>query len=170
MKVIANSGPIIALAKLGLLGLLKELYGPIVIPLKVYDEVVIKGQQRGEDDAKVVGRAINLGLIIVEDISEASFSEEIKLLPLHGGEKAVIHLSLELQADIALLDDKLARDTAKNFGIKIKGTLGVIIDGYRKRLLTENDVNLLFNEIIARDDIWIARPFVDKIRDEFKNI
>ena len=172
MKVVANSGPIIALAKLGLLSLLRELYGNVIIPSTVYHEVVTKGIQRGEEDAQDVKLAINLGYIKVEYVDESSISEEINELPVHNGEKAVIEFFLNQHADLALLDDKLARDSAKRLGVKVKGTLGVIIDAYRNKLLNENDVELIFKEIISRDDIWIAKGLVNKvwsaIKKEFK--
>ena len=168
MKVIANSGPIIALAKLGLLSLLKELYGAVVIPSTVNHEVVIKGLQRGEEDAQDVNLAINLGHIIVELMDESRISEEINNLPVHNGEKSVIELFLKMKADLALLDDRLARDSAKKLGVTVKGTLGVIIDAYRKKLLNENDVELLFKEIISRDDIWIAKGLVNKVWNEIR--
>lgn len=168
MKVIANSGPIIALAKLGLLSLLKELYGTVVIPSTVYHEVVIKGLQRGEEDAQDVNLSINLGHIKVEHLDEFDISEEINQLPVHHGEKSVIELYLKAKADLALLDDRLARETAKKLGVKVKGTLGVIIDAYRKQILNENDVELLFKEIASRDDIWIAKELVKKVWNELK--
>ena len=170
MKVIANSGPIIALAKLGLLSLLKELYGAVVIPSTVNHEVVIKGLQRGEEDAQDVNLAINLGHIIVELMDESRISEEINNLPVHNGEKSVIELFLKMKADLALLDDRLARDSAKKLGVTVKGTLGVIIDAYRKKLLNENDVELLFKEIISRDDIWIARGLVNKVWNDLRKV
>lgn len=38
MKVICNSGPLMALAKLNLLSLLKKLYGEVTVPQEVYRE------------------------------------------------------------------------------------------------------------------------------------
>jgi len=168
MKVIANAGPIMALAKLGLLSLLKELYGTVVIPTTVYHEVVIKSLQRGEEDAQDVNLSINLGHIKIEYIDESRISEEINQLPVHDGEKSVIELYLKTKADLALLDDRLARESAKKLGVTVKGTLGVIIDAYRKQLLNENDVELLFKEILSREDIWIAKGLVNKVWNDLR--
>jgi len=44
--IIANSTPLVALAKIGKIDLLKEIYTRIVIPEAVYEEVAIPGRQR----------------------------------------------------------------------------------------------------------------------------
>ncbi len=43
MIVVANSGPLMALGKLGLLELLPRLYGQVRLPAAVYTEVVVRG-------------------------------------------------------------------------------------------------------------------------------
>lgn len=54
MKVVSNAGPLIALGKLGQLGLLLKLYREILIPREVYNEVVIHGLHLGALDAQAV--------------------------------------------------------------------------------------------------------------------
>ncbi len=44
MKVVSNAGPLMALGKLGLVHLLHQLYGPVMLPTAVYDEVVTRGR------------------------------------------------------------------------------------------------------------------------------
>lgn len=43
-KVIVNSTPIIALAKAGKLDVLKAMYGQVIIPEAVFDEVTAKDE------------------------------------------------------------------------------------------------------------------------------
>jgi predicted nucleic acid-binding protein len=50
MIVVTNSGPLMALAKLGLLDLLGRLYGKVYMPGAVYDEVVLRGKEGGFSD------------------------------------------------------------------------------------------------------------------------
>ena len=50
MIVVTNSGPLMALAKLGLLDLLGRLYGKVYMPGAVYDEVVLRGEEGGFSD------------------------------------------------------------------------------------------------------------------------
>jgi predicted nucleic acid-binding protein len=163
MKVVSNSGPIIAFAKLGLIQVLNELYSTVVIPSPVYREVVIKGLQKGEDDAKDIRIAVDLGRLKVEYINENELSEEIKDTPLHIGEKAVIQYMLNSRTELGLLDDKIAREIAKKLGFKVKGTLGIVVEAYRKEILSERDTEFLFKEINSRDEIWIAKDLVDNV-------
>ena len=53
MIAVADSGPMIALAKLNHLRLLPAMYERVVIPRAVYDEVVTIGLRRGYPDASV---------------------------------------------------------------------------------------------------------------------
>ena len=49
--VISNAGPLMVLAKLNLLNLLKQLYGRVYFARSVYDETVIEGMRQGYEDA-----------------------------------------------------------------------------------------------------------------------
>ena len=57
--VVANAGPLMALAKLNLLHLLKQLYGQVQFPRSVYEEVVVEGIRRGFEDAHTLQRFLN---------------------------------------------------------------------------------------------------------------
>jgi uncharacterized protein len=50
-KVVSNSSPIIHLAKIGKLSLLKEYFNTIMIPESVFNECVAEGKDRKEVEA-----------------------------------------------------------------------------------------------------------------------
>lgn len=50
-----------------------------------------------------------------------------ELLGLDIGEMDVILLAREVKADWVLIDEKLARRVAKGLGLKVKGTLGLLL-------------------------------------------
>ena len=72
MTVVSNAGPLIALAKLGRLALLGQLYGCVLIPEEVYQEVVVNGMRFGAPDADVVQFFIDQGEIQVHPVEVAS--------------------------------------------------------------------------------------------------
>ena len=55
MIIVSNSSPLIALAKIGKLYILKELFTEIVIPKTVWYEVAVKG--KGKPGAEEVEKA-----------------------------------------------------------------------------------------------------------------
>lgn len=56
MTVVSNASPLIILARIGHLRLLADLYGRIVIPLEVHDEVVVAGRGRaGSEEVREAG-------------------------------------------------------------------------------------------------------------------
>ena len=63
MTAIADSGPLIVLAKIGLLSLLPRLYQTVIIPQAVYQETVIEGERRGHDDARIIAMAVADGAL-----------------------------------------------------------------------------------------------------------
>lgn len=167
MIVITNSGPLMALAKLGLLHLLGRIYGKVEMPEAVYDEVVLRGLEQGFSDSLRVRLAIQRKQLIVKKVINSR--PDIAALPLHKGEKEVFNLALENKANLVLLDDMLARSEAQVLGFSVKGTLGVIVKAYNKQLLTLDEVEIIFNSIIKRNDIWIAEELCRRVLERLKN-
>lgn len=119
--VVSNAGPLITLAKIRRSQLLKDLFGHIVIPRAVFDEVVLRGT--GEPGAEETRSADWIETrLTVDDLSVAVLREN-----LGAGESEAIVLTQELGADLLLLDDALARRKAERLGLNVIGTLGVLL-------------------------------------------
>ncbi|MEA1991620.1 MAG: DUF3368 domain-containing protein [Thermodesulfobacteriota bacterium] len=167
MIVVTNACPLMALAKLGLLHLLGRLYRKVQMPGAVYDEVVLRGMEQGFPDSLQVKLAIQQKHLVVKAVKKQRL--DIATLPLHEGEKDVLRLSLEHNADLVLLDDMLARSEAQALGFSVKGTLGVIVKGYRKGILSLDEIRIIFDSIIERNAIWIAEGLCRSVFDGLKN-
>ncbi len=168
MKVVANAGPLIALSKLGILHLLPHLYESVLIPSAVYDEVVTHGLDLAQPDAYIVQLAVARRELTVVSIQSASLPETELDSPLHLGERQVIQLALRESPDWVLLDDQLAREQAKQHGLRVKGTLGIIVQAHRHGLITAQEVELIYHAILDRDDIWISDILVQRVRAEWR--
>ncbi|MBA7484833.1 hypothetical protein ES707_20364 [subsurface metagenome] len=129
---VSNSGPLIHLTLAGLLDLVFELYDLIVIPPSVYDEIIVKGKEQGQSDAFLLERFIIKEKIKVKEIKKSN--TEITSSKLHEGEINAIILSLQSNVKIILLDDEEARIFARKLGIKISGTLGILIELFKRNL------------------------------------
>jgi predicted nucleic acid-binding protein len=54
---------------------------------------------------------------------------------------------------LLLVDEEQAREAARRQGIRIKGTLGVLVEAFRQKLLDLEELEFLFAQIEQRDDI-----------------
>ncbi len=135
-QAISNSGPLIHLASVGLLDFLFKLYDIILIPESVYDEVVIKGKDEGYADAILIEHAISDKKIEVKKV--ALDNPEPFSSKLHQGELEAIKLALNSKIELTLIDDEEARIIARGLNLKVKGTLGVLIDLAKNRCLDLN--------------------------------
>lgn len=166
MNAVTNAGPLIALGKLDLIYLLNRLYNPLFVPDAVYEEVVTRGLELGQPDANAVQMAVarrELVVIAVEATQDVAMAAS-----LHRGERAVIALARQRRVDWVLLDDQLAREQARQLGLHVKGTLGVIVESHRRSLLNTAEAELAFDTIIQRDDIWINESLVRRVREKWR--
>ncbi len=134
-KVVSNSSPLIHLAKINRLDLLKSYFQNVIISEAVYRECVVDGKDR--HDVELIKKADWIKLFKIKD----QRLTRILQTQLDFGESETIVLSLEIGADLILLDDYDARQKARLFGLKITGTLGILlrakIDGKIKILKEE---------------------------------
>jgi predicted nucleic acid-binding protein len=119
--VVADSSPLIYLSRVGVLDLLAVVYGDIVVPRAVWDEVV---QRRPSAPG-------------VDTVRQASWIriDETELpqvdLQLDPGETAAILLAEKIHADVLLIDERVGRKVAASRGIAVRGTLGVLIQAHQ---------------------------------------
>ena len=92
MMVVSNSGPLMALGKLGQVTLLPQLYGQVSLPTAVYTEVVIRGNEQRAPEALLVQNAIQRGQLVGVEVQDTELLPEIATTPLHTGEKQTLHL------------------------------------------------------------------------------
>lgn len=161
--VLCNAGPLIALGKLNRLTLLADLYSTVQIPRAVYDEVVTKGLGRGAPDALTVRLFWQRQGWPVVDVPAAVLAVYAPPVTLGPGETQVLALAQTLTDPLVLIDDEVARAEARRLRLRVRGTLGVLVQAYRQQLLTLAETELLIQEIAARPDIWIGAKLCEQV-------
>lgn len=137
---VADATVLIYLARLDALSLLDELFGAVVVPAGVYDEVVETGREEGYGDALSVDDAVG------EFLSRRSLSGAARRraeavresAELGAGEAEAIALALESGAR-CLTDDHAARTTAESLGVPVGGTIYVLLEGLDAGTLTHGE-------------------------------
>jgi predicted nucleic acid-binding protein len=122
MTIVADASILISLSSIGQLTLLhKRFPDGVLIPPAVWKEVVEQGRER--PGAQEVADA---DWITMCDVAA---SEIVQLLQaeLEEGEAEAIALAHQVGAQVVLLDERDARRAAKQLGLRVLGTVGVLI-------------------------------------------
>jgi len=159
--VVSNAGPLIALGKLGQLGLLLRLYDQILIPREVYREVVTNGLRLGAPEARAVDFLVNQGSIQVVDV-HLPVPLPDWAVPIDVGEVEVIVLGQHRMADWVLIDNAHARRAAHQAGLLPKGTVGVLLAAFRQGHLSFREFELLIENIKGRPELWISESLCNQ--------
>ena len=130
MKIVSNASPLINLARIGKLDLLRELYGKLLIPEGVWHEIVVEGAgQPGANEVK------GAAWIERREVKNKQLIQAL-LQELDAGEAEAIVLALEEGADWLLMDERLGRETAGHFKLRCIGLVGVLIAAKHKGLIS----------------------------------
>ncbi|RMG05064.1 MAG: DUF3368 domain-containing protein [Nitrospirae bacterium] len=161
--VISDASPLIALAKIRQLHILKKLWPEIIIPEAVYKEVVIEGREKPEVEIIEEGCKVWIKVIPVKNRPEVEALQAI----LDEGEAEVIALGQEMKADLLLLDNREPRIFARNLNLKIIGTIGIVRLAWQKGLIKEplEEINKLKSK-----GFWISDQLFEQIKKEIVKI
>lgn len=149
MIVVADTSPLLHLARIGRLELVAAAIGPVLVPRTVWSELIQPGTR-----AEVVDSLRAAAWIEVRD-DPASVD-----LGLDPGETASILLAEELSADALLIDERRGRSVAAGRGIAVIGTLGILAGA--KRAGAVDRVAPLIAELQA-DGFWLAPALVEAL-------
>lgn len=133
--IIADTGPLIALARVNLLHLLSELFQQIVVPESVFQEACGDLNKSG---AKAILTASENSwfkcLQVDSNLEKYDKSLNKALSVLDRGERDVIALAKQLDS-IALIDEKRGRKVANSNGVKCIGTAAILLKLKEKGLI-----------------------------------
>ena len=155
MTVISNTSPITNLAAVGQLPLLQQLYGNIIIPEAVYQELTSGGSE-------IPGATAlhNFSWIQTQKVSNkilaTSLEQELDL-----GEAEAITLAVELKASLILLDERRGYQVACRLGLKVTGVLGILIAAKSRGLIVT--VKPILDNLIDDAGFWITKQLYAQI-------
>ncbi|MBD5513589.1 MAG: DUF3368 domain-containing protein [Lachnospiraceae bacterium] len=136
MIVVSDTTPLISLLKIDRIGLLEKLFGQVLIPQAVFDELT--ADERFKLEADQIRRK---QFIIVKTVQNPESANILKRATgLDQGESEAIILTDELNADVLLMDEAKGRAVSFQMGLKIMGTIGILMAGYEENELTADEV------------------------------
>ena len=153
MLLIADSSALIALAICDSLQLLEALYGEVLVPEAVYNEVALSDKAES-----ATLREYLAGKVRVVDTSGFVYLDASADL----GETEAMLLYKQLNADKLLIDDRRGRKIAKINKIQTIGALGVLLAAKRGGLLAEVLPSLLK---LNKSSIFISPDVIQNVLD-----
>lgn len=121
MIVVSNTSPLTNLAAIGHFDLLRSLYGQIHIPSGVWMEL-----NRNSVAWPGSCQVATSDWVVIHTVQNRSLVQALQR-DLDLGESECIALALEMQADLALLDEREARRAAQRQGIRVAGVLAILL-------------------------------------------
>ena len=128
MVIISDTSCLVALAHIGALDLLNKTFDEIHIPTAVYEELLLL-KEYGVDVS-----IFSASWIKIHQPSGLPFVDQLKEI-LDAGEAEAIALSVEMKADLLIIDEKKGREVAKSFNLAFTGIGGVLIRSKSKGLI-----------------------------------
>ena len=129
-KAVTNSTCLIGLQRIGQLEILPQVFLVVFAPEAVGSEFGIRPSW-----------------LTVQAVENTEF---VKVLhnQMHIGEAEAIALAMELEDVVIILDEKKARAAAKKIGLEVTGTVGMLLRGKKRGVISE--VKPLLRELQAK--------------------
>ncbi len=124
-ETISNTSPLQYMHQAGVLRLLPEFYGRVIVPESVLAELS-EGLARGVDLPDVTS------LPWVEVRGAAEKKPFPLVTNLGPGEREALALAVETPGSLLIMDDALGRKQARLLGVRVTGTLGVLLRAKRE--------------------------------------
>ena len=141
--IVADTSPLIFLARVGMLPALGPLFDDVIIPPEVLDEATADLRRPG---AKPIADAVSEGRLRVVPARDEEMLEQLAQ-SVDRGEASAIALALERDVRGVLIDDRAGRRLAEQHGLLPVGTLGVLVRAARHGLV--QDASALLDSLEA---------------------
>ena len=152
--VIIDSSPLIGLAMVNGLAWLPSLFGQVVLPESVKQEVLPDKSAQGKE---AIANAIDQGWLTVWPEIIESYGD----IDLDQGETDCINLALSRVEDVLLImDERLGRAVAKEKGLKVVGTAAII--GLAKKQGLIPSARTVF-DVLHRSDFRISQAVINQV-------
>jgi predicted nucleic acid-binding protein len=153
--VVSNTSPLMNLAIIGRLDLLRHFYETIHVPDAVWDELVKQGAGKPGSEAIAAISWIQTHAVQNQPLV-AALREQ-----LDPGESEAIALALELKAMLILLDEAEGRRVATLHGLNKTGTLGILLQAKKHGLI--HSMQSEMEKLQHQAHFWISPPLFEKL-------
>jgi len=146
--LVFNATPLIYVTKIGLSKIFEELKDEKLTSPHVKREVVDEGKRKGVSDAIILEKMFKNDVFKVVEIKNKNFlASLLETRGLHITDAEVLAIAKEF-GGIAVMDDEVARKTAKIYGISYVGTPYILMRAVSQGLITKERAKQAINEMV----------------------
>jgi len=146
--LVFNATPLVYITKVGLSKVFEDLKNEKLTSPHVKREVVDEGKRKGVPDAIILEKMFKNNTFKVTETQNQNFLESLlETRGLHITDAEVLAIAEERDG-IAVIDDEVARKTARVYGISYVGTPYILIRAVSQGLITKERVKQAINEMI----------------------
>jgi len=164
---VSNATPLIYMAKLGKLQLLKSIFPQIQIPPEVKNEAVDRGKEKGYPDAISIEQALKEGWIIPHPLTEENNKKSEALAKMAGidiGEAQAIILAKQKKEKLILIDQTNAREAARQLGLTPRGTIYIVLTATKRKLITKEEAKQTLEKLIDANFYISAKIYSEMLK------
>jgi len=146
--LVFNATPLIYITKVGLNNILEDLRDEKLTSPEVKREVIDEGKHKGVPDAVVLEKLFKNNVFKIAEPKNRKFlANLLETKGLHVTDAEVLAIAKELDGT-AVVDDEVARKTARIYGISYAGTPYVLVRAVVQGLITKERAKQAVNEMI----------------------
>jgi len=149
---VVDASPFIFLSRANHLDLLHSIYGKILIPRAVAEEILAMGPYD-------VSAAALTNCHLSEIVPSPPIPASIRRWGLGPGESSVLALVLPNPQMIVIMDDLAGRRCADAKGLKTRGTLGIVLLARKRGLIRSARATM---EELIRSGLCLSQPVLDE--------
>jgi len=163
--IIKDSMIIIHLAKITLLEKSCDYFEDVVIPEKVYEEV-LEGKEKGYSEVSIIETLITNKKISIKKVGEETILKKANEFNIQKGEAEAVALYWQEKAELLATDDDNVRKKSTILNIKMIGTPSIILKLYKEKIIEKDKTINSLNEL--KKIGWFSNAIIDKILMEVK--
>lgn len=153
-----DATPLIYLANVDGLALVKHLDASCVIPERVYEEVVETGLEQGHPDARRIERSVDADRFDIKSVETTVLLSRLQdNRNLSDADVAVLACA-DAHDGVAVMDETYGRDVAAAEGITTRGTAYLVLKLASEGTLSVDDARAVIDSMI--DEGWYCAPDV----------
>ena len=119
------------------------MFEEVLIPEAVYRELTTNALF--ENEAKIVKASAFLKTSAVQNRKSLQLLQAVS--GLDDGESEAIILADELKSDVLIIDERKGRKVAQKLGIKITGTVGVLLQAHDENMIAADEIKTYLDQL-----------------------